>query len=121
MPWELTGWREKLAFRLDLLVAYEGAGLQSLESSADEDFLGSFASFSAWLIAFCRNADLQVYTRIAETSEALDNVGKSQSCTTTQGIMEVNERSAAMRDSLLEEESSVAAQLVRSHRLVEFP
>jgi hypothetical protein len=66
--------RDKLAPQMDL----PAAGLQSQESSVDEEFLGSFASISASLIAFCKNTDLQVYTRIAETLEALDNMGGSQ-------------------------------------------
>ena len=56
--------RDQLASQVDLLAAYGGAGLQSLESSADEEFLGSFAAISASLLALCKNADLQVYTRI---------------------------------------------------------
>jgi hypothetical protein len=39
---------------------------------------------------------------------------------TTQGIMEVYERSAALRDSLSEEESLVATHLERGHSLIEF-
>ena len=90
-----------MASQLDLPAAYGGAGLQSLKSVADgEEFLGSFAIISASLTVLCRNANLQVYTRIAKTLKALDNMGGSQSCPTTQGIIEVYERSAAMRDSL---------------------
>jgi hypothetical protein len=62
----------------------------------------------ASLIAFCKNANLQVYTRIAETLEALNNMWGSKSCPTTHGIMEAYERSAVLRDSLSEEESVVA-------------
>ncbi len=77
--------RDQLASQLDVPAASEGAGLHTLESSADEEFLGFFAAISAALIAFCRNADLQVYTRIARIVEALDNIRGSQSCPTTQG------------------------------------
>jgi hypothetical protein len=46
--------RDELASKLYLSLAYYGgAGLQSLESSADEELLGSFATISALLIAFC--------------------------------------------------------------------
>ena len=75
--------RDQLASQLDLPAAYGGAGLQSMESLANEEFLFSFATISTSLIAFCRNADLQVYTRIAETLEALDNMEGNQSCPTT--------------------------------------
>ncbi len=37
--------RDQLAKLLDLPAAYGGAGLQSLESSADEELLGSFAGW----------------------------------------------------------------------------
>jgi hypothetical protein len=111
--------RDQIASQLDLPAAYGGIGLQSLESSADEEFLGSFVVISASLKAFFRNADLQVYTTIAETLKALDNMVGTQSCPTTQGIMEVYERSADLRVFLSEEESLVAIQLVRGHKLVE--
>ena len=53
--------RDLLAELLDLLVTYVGAGLQSMESFADEEFLGSFATIFASLIDFCRKAKLLVY------------------------------------------------------------
>ncbi len=43
---------DQRASQLDLSAAYGGAGLQSMESSADEEFLSSFAAISASLIAF---------------------------------------------------------------------
>jgi hypothetical protein len=81
--------------------------------------MGSFAAIFASLINFCRHANLPVFTRIAETLEALDDIGGSQSCTTAMGIMEVYERSANLRVPLLEEESLATTQLVRGHRLIE--
>jgi hypothetical protein len=44
--------RDQIASQLHLLAAYGGAGLQSLESSADEEISGSIAAISASLIAF---------------------------------------------------------------------
>ena len=95
--------------------------MQSFESSADEEFVGSFAVISASLIPFSRNANLHVYTRIAETLEALDDMEGSQSCPTTKGIMEVYERSANLWVPLSAEKSMASTQLVRGHRLVEVP
>ena len=46
--------RSQLSDILDLPPSYGGDGLQSLEDSADEEFLGSFAAIAAALISFCR-------------------------------------------------------------------
>ncbi len=61
----------QLAGLLDLPPSYGGIGLQSLERSADEEFLGSFAGISASLIAFCRKTELPVYIAIAEALESM--------------------------------------------------
>jgi hypothetical protein len=45
--------------------------LQSLERSADEEFLGFFAGISASLISFCRSTELPVYVAIADALEEL--------------------------------------------------
>ena len=111
--------RDMLAAQLDLPAAYGRAGLQSMESSADEELLGSFATIYASLIAFCKNADLLVYMRIAETLKALDDMRGSQSYPATKGIMEVYEKSATLRVPLSEEDSLATIQLVRGHKLVE--
>jgi hypothetical protein len=50
---------------LDLPAPYGVTGLQSLEASADEEFLGSFAGIAAALISFCKNTELPVNIRIA--------------------------------------------------------
>ncbi len=89
--------RDQLAAQLDLPAAYGGAGLQSLESFVDEEFLGSFAAITTSLIAFCKNVELLVYTRIAQTLEALEETEGSQSCTTTKGIVEVYDTYAIRR------------------------
>ena len=57
--------RSRLSDLLDLSPSYGGAGLQSLEGSADEEFLGSFAPIASSLITFCRETEQQVYIRIA--------------------------------------------------------
>jgi hypothetical protein len=46
--------RSQLSNLLDLPPSYGGAGLQSMEDLADEEFLGSFAAIAASLITFCR-------------------------------------------------------------------
>ena len=58
-----TEGRSQLSDLLDLPPSYggRGAGLQSLEDSADEEFLGSFAAIAAALISFCRKTNQQVY------------------------------------------------------------
>jgi len=63
--------RSQLSDLLDLPPSYGGAGLQSLEDSADEEFLGSFAAIAASLITFSRKTEQHVYIRIAEALEAL--------------------------------------------------
>ncbi len=72
----------QLSGLLDLPPSYGGTGLQSVERSADEEFLGSFAGISAKLIAFCRKTELSVYISIAE---ALDYMGDAA------GILEISE------------------------------
>ena len=44
--------RDQLTGMLDLPPAFGGIGLQSLERSADEELLGSFATISSSLISF---------------------------------------------------------------------
>ena len=50
--------------------------MQSLERSADEELLGSFAGISTSLISFCRSTELQVYIAIAEALEGMDDVAE---------------------------------------------
>jgi hypothetical protein len=57
--------RSQLSDLLDLPPSYGGAGLQSLEDSADEEFMGSFAAIAVALISFCNKTELPVYIRIA--------------------------------------------------------
>jgi len=57
--------REQLTGLTDLPLAFGGIGLQSMERSTDEEFLGSFAGISASLISFCRSTGLPVYFAIA--------------------------------------------------------
>ena len=63
--------RDNLAGVIDLPPAFGGIGLQSLERSADEELLGSFAGISASLISFCRSTELPVYVAIAEALEKM--------------------------------------------------
>ena len=64
--------RDQLAGLIDLPPTFGGIGLQSLERSADEELLGSFAGMSASLISFYRSTELPVYIAIAEALESMD-------------------------------------------------
>ena len=87
----------------------------------DEEFLGSFAAVSASLISFCRKAELQVYIRIAEALENLNDQGVNPSCPIVCGIKEVDDTTEHLWDYLSEGETMVATQLVRDHILVGIP
>ncbi len=63
--------RDRLAGLTDLPPAFGGMGLKSLEQSADEELLGSFAGIIASLISFCRSTELPVYIAIAEALEGM--------------------------------------------------
>jgi len=65
--------RNQLASLIDLPPAFGGIGLQSLERSADEELLGSFAGISASFISFCRPTELPVYIAIAEALEGMED------------------------------------------------
>ena len=66
--------RDQLSGLLDLPPAFGGICLQSLERSADEELLGSFAGISASLISFCRSTERPVYIAIAEALESMDDI-----------------------------------------------
>jgi hypothetical protein len=68
--------KDQLAGMIDLPPALGGIGLQSLERSADEELLGSFARIFAPLIAFCRSTELLVYIAIAEALEGMDDAAE---------------------------------------------
>jgi hypothetical protein len=61
---------------IDLPPAFGGIGLQSLERSADEKLLGSFAIIFASLISFCRSTELLVYIAIAEALESMEDAAE---------------------------------------------
>ena len=56
---------------LDLPASYGGAGLQSMDLAADEEFMGSFAGIAAAFISLCKNTELSPYIRIAEALEGI--------------------------------------------------
>ena len=64
--------RDQLTGLLDLPPAFGGIGLQSLERSADEELLSSFASISSSLTSFCRSTEQLVYIAIAKALEGMD-------------------------------------------------
>ena len=57
--------RDQLSNLLDLPAACGGIGLQLLEYSADEDFVGSIARITTSIILFCTKAKLPVDIEIA--------------------------------------------------------
>ena len=106
---------------MDLPPSYGGAGLQSLEDSADEEFLGSFAAIAAALISFCRKTEQRVYIRIAKALESLDDPENEGTCPTLRGVMEVMSRTENLREPLTEGATAVATDLIRGTRTVEVP
>ena len=63
--------RDHLAASLDLPPQFGGVGLQSLIRAADEELLGSWASITSHLISFFRSKDMPVYTKLADTLDAM--------------------------------------------------
>ncbi len=63
---------DQLSNQLDLPADFKGAGLHSLVNSADEEFLGSFASISFALISISRQTNMPVYPWIADSPEETD-------------------------------------------------
>ena len=114
--------RADLSELLDLPASYGGAGLQSLVSAADEEFLGSFAGIAGALISFCMNTELQVYIRIAEALEGTEAEGGTESaCATVKGVKKAFQRTEWLREPLTEEESNTATELIKGIILVETP
>ncbi len=106
--------RDQLTKLLDLMISYVCDGLQPLESFANEDFLESFAGITSALVKICKKRKLPVYTRIAEALESPeDDSGGSQCCPTVQGIGEVNDKIAALREPLSLRVIAVVTQLVQ--------
>jgi hypothetical protein len=77
-----TEGRSHLSDLLDLPPSYGGEGLQSLEDSTDEKFVGSFAAIATALISFCMKTEQQVFIRIAEAPESLDDPEGGVTCQT---------------------------------------
>jgi len=113
--------RDQLTDLLDLAPSYGGAGLQSLEASADEEFLGSFAGIYASLISFCRNTELTVYIKIAEALETLDDLDAGQCCPIVDVVKEANEHIASLKTLLSIVNTEVATKLVGGYIMVEVP
>jgi hypothetical protein len=101
MTWDLREGGNYRSSNLDLPPSYGGAGLQSLEDSADEEFLGSFAAIAAALVTFCRKTEQRVYIRIAEALESLEDESQGcASCPTPNGIKEAMTRTTSLREPL---------------------
>ena len=110
--------REGLSALLDLPASYGEAGLHSLEVSADEELLGSFAGIAATLIAFCRKTKLPIYIKIVEAVEMLQDPAVGQCCMSMEGVKDASERMDEMREPLNDAETEAATELVRGSRFV---
>ncbi len=64
---------DQLSDLLDLPPSLGGTGLHPLMNSADEKFLGSFASICSTLISFCKKTNLQVYIRMSKALGEMDS------------------------------------------------
>ena len=97
--------------------------MKSLELSADEEFLGSFAGIASVLISFCRNTELDVYIKIAEALEITDDPdpGAGMGCATIEGVKGAYARTAELMDPLSEAEIQTATELVKGSKVVEVP
>jgi hypothetical protein len=113
--------RSQLSDLLDLPPSYRGAGLQSLEDSADEEFLGSFDAIAAALISFCRKTEQHVYIRIAEALESLDDPENEGTCPTLRGVKAAMSRTEDLKEPLSKGETAVAADLIKGTRTMEVP
>ena len=111
--------RSRLSDLLDLLPSYGVASLQSLEYSAEEEFIGSFAAIAASLITLCKKTEQHAYIRIAEALEALDDTEGGVSYPTLEGVKEAMTRTTTRREPLSAEETEGATDLVRGTRTVE--
>jgi hypothetical protein len=98
-----------------------GAGLQSLVAAADEEYIGSFAEIASALISFYKNTELPVYIRIAIALEGTDDMDAATGCATIKGLKQAYERMGRLGDSLSEDESKIATELVKGSILVEVP
>jgi len=116
---------------LDLPPSYGGIGLNSLASSADEDFLGSFAGIASSLIEFCRKTELPIYIGIAEALEALGDTADMLEedlppsaelpCLSVAAIAVVAARVSTSLSIPSDVELRTATRLVRGHAVVKVP
>jgi len=113
--------KENLSVLLDLPPSLGGAGLQSLNVAADEEYMGSFVGIAAELISFCKSMELPVYIRLAEALEGTKDLGATAGCATITGVQETYGRLERLREPLTDEESKTVTELVRESRLVEVP
>ncbi len=99
--------------------------MQSLERSAHEELLGSFAGISASLIFFYRSTEPPIYIAIAEALEGMDDAAELLSSgkedPTPPCILQVGEVSARTLPSPSDVAFTLASQLVKGHAVVEDP
>jgi hypothetical protein len=113
--------RDHLFGPLDLPATCGCAGLQSLESSADEEFLGFFAWITTALISFCKETGLSVYIWIAEALGISNDPKGSLDYLPISGVREMKDMTVAMKDRLSKAETTVATPLVRGLITVKVP
>jgi hypothetical protein len=116
-----TEGRSQIWDLLDLPPSYGVAGLRSLEESADEEFLGSFARIAASFISFCRKTEQRAYIQIAETLEMLSDPEGGSCCSTLEGVREASKKTEAVREPLSAKETKVATNLVRGTKTAKVP
>ena len=109
-------------------LSWGGAELKSLTRSADEEFIGAFATIASSLISFCRKTNLPIYIRIAEAVEALSDPITANEEELVQNpvpllaaIRNTAERVDEALSPLSTDELNLATQLIKGHSVVEVP
>ena len=122
-----SGEREQLAAWLDLPPSYGGCNLNSLYRSAYEEFLGSFATIAASLIAFYRKTELPIYIAMADALESMGDDGDTSDetvdnpCEVLEDVKSAAERASSALSQTSDEELALASHLIRGHSVVEVP
>ncbi len=99
--------------------------MQSLMRAADEELLGSWASITADLIAFCRSKNQSVYTKIADALDSMfefnDPLTNNTLPPATAAMLAVSTRAHGYLESIPQAEVDFATALIKGERLVSIP
>ena len=101
--------------------------MNSLSRSADEEFMGSFATIDVSLIALCRKIGLPIYMSMAEALESLrdevdtDDEAGEMPCEILEEVRASGGRASAALSQTTTEELTLASQLIKGHYVVEVP